>query len=336
MDKKSRKNMINQYLWEKIEQGEINTEEIAANLEVSRKTIYTYIAKSIERGEIRYIKRGHYELIDKTFSDEYMEVAKDESEDSVIFETKILPYLEELPQNLKNIWQYACSEMINNVIEHSSGRKMHILIKKNILKTTVIISDNGIGIFKKIKEHFSYGSEEEAMHELFKGRLTTDAQNHSGEGIFFTSRIMDKFFAISNGRIFTHNNYEDAYYYIEELEKNKSTTIIMELSNYSKKILSEVFDEFSDEDGKFFKTEILMKNIFSNNYPISRSQAKRLSRHFDKFEEVVLDFDEIEGMGQGFAHELFVVFALKHENIRLRMINANKNVNKMFVHVTTN
>lgn len=71
---------------------------------------------------------------------------------------------------------------------------------------------------------------------MFKGKLTTDSRNHSGEGIFFTSRVMDDFFAVSGGRVSTHNNFKDSYYHIKEMEDDKSTMIIMGLSNYSEKV----------------------------------------------------------------------------------------------------
>ncbi len=37
--------------------------------------------------------------------------------------------------------------------------------------------------------------------------------------------------------------------------------------------------------------------MFENAYPVSRSQARRLYNTFDKFEEIVLDFKDIENMG---------------------------------------
>jgi len=76
-----------------------------------------------------------------------------------------------------------------------------------------------------------------------------------------------------------------------------------------------------------------LKNIYET-YPVSRSQAKRLVYRFEKFEEVVLDFNEIPSLGQGFAHEIFVVFKKAHPNTKLTPINGNENVMKMINHVT--
>ena len=108
------------------------------------------------------------------------------------------------------------------------------------------------------------------------------------------------------------------------------------LSNYSKKVLREIFDKFSDETGRFLRMDMVVKNVFNNNYPVSRSQAKRLVNRFDEYEEIILDFNGIEDIGQGFAHELFVVFANAHKDIKLDIINENENVRKMINHVVSN
>ena len=59
-----------------------------------------------------------------------------------------------------------------------------------------------------------------------------------------------------------------------------------------------------------------------------------MCKHLEKFKEVLLDFDEVQWMGQGFAHQLFVVFANQHPDIQLIPINMNEDVTKMHIHVT--
>ena len=98
------------------------------------------------------------------------------------------------------MWSYAFSEMINNVMDHSQAENVKIIIEQDYINTHVAILDDGIGIFKKIKEHFGFSTLDEAICELFKGKLTTDMENHSGEGIFFSSKMMDGFFIVSSGR----------------------------------------------------------------------------------------------------------------------------------------
>jgi len=53
----------------------------------------------------------------------------------------------------------------------------------------------------------------------------------------------------------------------------------------------------------------------------------------DKFCEVILDFDGMDWMGQGFAHQVFVVFQNEHPDIKLIPQNMSPAVKKMYDHV---
>jgi hypothetical protein len=69
---------------------------------------------------------------------------------------------------------------------------------------------------------------------------------------------------------------------------------------------------------------------------VSRSQAKRLLTRFDKFREVILNFENVEVIGQAFADEVFRVFTNKNPKIRLSYINTNEQVKKMILRATKN
>jgi len=86
---------------------------------------------------------------------------------------------------------------------------MAVTIKKFFIKQIDFSCNHGVGIFQKIKDHFSLSNLDEAICELFKGKLTTDERNHSGEGIFFTSKMMDGFFIYSSEKIFTTSKYNN-------------------------------------------------------------------------------------------------------------------------------
>ena len=53
------------------------------------------------------------------------------------------------------------------------------------------------------------------------------------------------------------------------------------------------------------------------------------------FKEVIVDFDGIIWIGQGFAHQLFVIFANAHQDIKLISFNMNEDVTKMYNHMNT-
>ena len=173
---------------------------------------------------------------------------------------------------------------------------------------------------------------DEAICELFKGKLTTDPENHSGEGIFFSSRLADRFAIFSDGKIFTINKYDiDGLW--DDPEPHVGTAVIIELSNESNKKAAEVFNQYSQVGGSFIRTMVPLKNMF-DTAPVSRSQAKRVCQRLEDFQEVILDFEGLEWMGQGFAHQIFVVFQNKYPDVEISPINMSKGVEQMYLHVT--
>lgn len=335
---KVKREQIQRYILEKIDENRPDVAKRTAEaFGISLNTVYRYI-RELEKNNVIEKEEDRYRLAE-TMAMVVLSREKNElTDEDLIYEKYISKYMVKLPNNIQQIWQYSFMEMMNNAIDHSESEIVRLSVFKNYLSTTILITDQGVGIFRKIKEFYEYDSLDDAVNELFKGKLTTDSENHSGEGIFFTSRILDRFAAVSDGKIFTHNKYYEALHNLEdtgEMEdwKNRpGTTIYMELSNFSNKVLREVFDMFSDVDGGFTRTRIPVKNIYET-YPVSRSQAKRLCHRFDKFQEVELDFDGVSEIGQGFAHEIFVVFQKNHPNVKLIPINTSEAVNKMINHV---
>jgi len=65
-----------------------------------------------------------------------------------------------------------------------------------------------------------------------------------------------------------------------------------------------------------------------NNY-ISRSQARRIVSGLDKFKTVILDFANIDTVGQAFADQIFRVWHNQHPEIAIKVMNSNENINIM-------
>lgn len=322
------------YILEKISEKNDNlSKTVAETFSINQNTVHTYINELVKQGIIRRVKRGQYELLKEEYHYCLRRGEGELDSDIAAYENCMLPHVEKLCRNLQEIWAYAFSEMINNAIDHSLSENVEITVSKDYLNTTVEITDEGVGIFKKIKEHFGYPSLEEAICELMKGKLTTDPKNHSGEGIFFSSKMMDSFFILSSGRIFTNNRFDDGEIANVSGMESPGTKVVMSLSNFSEKTPQEIFDLYTNDDGGFTKTTISLKNIFATS-PVSRSQAKRVCNRLDKFKEVTLDFEGLVWMGQGFAHQIFVVFAGENPEIRLLPVHMAEDVEKMYRHVT--
>ena len=257
------------------------------------------------------------------------------TEDSV-YDRYVSAFINDLPKNVMIIWSHAFHKMMNNAIEHSGSEIFHILLCKDCLKTTIVIIDEGIGIFKKIQDFLGLESLDDAIVELFKGKFTTDPASHSGEGIFFTSRALDHFAAISSGKIFKHDRYSyegiiknlKSIPSLQDWKNVTGTVIIMSLSNMSSRILADVLNTYSDDEGDFVTTAIPVRNLF-DDFPVSRSQARRLCAGLDRFKNVQLDFSGLEDIGQAFADEIFCVYSGKHPNVIITPVNVSENVRRM-------
>lgn len=317
---------------DKISKGTQSLSKIVAEtFGISTNTVHTYLNELIENGIIEKQTRGKYALVSTTNEYTFKRSLGEFKSDTIPYDVCLEKEIKHLSDNVRRIWSYGLSEMVNNVIDHSNAENMKVYIVQNYLTTSVLLADDGVGIFEKIKNHFGYSSLDEAICELFKGKLTTDETNHSGEGIFFTSKMMDAFLISSSGKIFTTTKFDDID--IMDMDANlKGTCVFMSLSNFTHKTPKEIFDQYSDVDGSFVTTKIPLKNIFDAS-PVSRSQAKRVCNRLEKFTEAILDFDEIEWVGQGFAHQIFVVFQNAHPEISIIPLNMNESVESMYNHV---
>jgi len=252
-----------------------------------------------------------------------------------VYDIEFYSIIEGLPKNVEDIIFYGFTEMVNNAIDHSEGSKCSIYIERNKEEISITISDDGEGIFKRIKRLKNLSDEKQAILELYKGKLTTDPANHSGQGIFFTSKMFDRFAIISKGLTF-HHNYEKTLDIILDNDGglgNEGTSIFMKISTTSTRTDSEIFDQYSgndEEDYAFNKTVIPVKMARINKENlVSRSQAKRLLARVEKFKYVLFDFHDVDTIGQAFADEIFRVYHLRHPNINITAINTVHNVQKM-------
>ena len=303
---------------------------------VSKSTVYNYVKKMCEDNILRKVEKRTppYEIVTVKHTFKYKNDGA-LGEDK-IFRAHIQPLLDKLDKNVFSAWQYAFTEMMNNAIEHSRASEIAVLVATNLLETRITIADNGIGIFKNIQTFLKEKRNEdvtldECVALLFAGKFTTAEKYHSGEGIFFTSHLMDKFIIVSDDMFFSRDNFTDAT--VGELEGVSSTVVGMSLSNQTKKTTKEVFDRFSDIEEGFIRTHIPIAHMFAYGNPISRSEARRLGTLISEFKEVTLDFTGVEEVGQAFCHELFVVWQRNHPDTVIHIVGAAEDVNFMIQRV---
>ena len=305
---------------------------IAERFKFSRQRAHTYIVREIASGRI--IKVGdnrwtRYFLAGGNYI-EFSVKIKPSLEEDRIWSTYVKPMTLGCADNIQNICSYGFTEIFNNAIHHSEGTRIYTSIEINNNTLTITILDNGVGIFQKIQKALNLESIRESILHLSKGKFTTDPANHTGEGIFFTSRAFDSFSIFSDNMYYTFENTE--WFLSTEKRENfgKGTYIKMRLSLSSTKTLKEIMDQYSNQEIGFGKTIVAVALSADPGDPhVSRSQAKRLLVGLEKFKQIVLDFKGVESVGQAFVDEVFRVFKNEHPDISIQYFNANENVEAM-------
>ena len=110
----------------------------------------------------------------------------------------------------------------------------------------------------------------------------------------------------------------------------------MSVSRSARRKLKDVFNTFAPEDFDFRFERSLVKVRFYGGEYVSRSEARRLLARLDKFREVILDFSQVKSIGQGFADEIFRVFATAHPEVALKRVNVASGIEAVIRHVVDN
>jgi anti-sigma regulatory factor (Ser/Thr protein kinase)/predicted transcriptional regulator len=225
-----------------------------------------------------------------------------------------------LSSKAQTIFQYVFTEMVNNAIDHSRSALVTITVELFPKEVQFRVRDKGIGIFRNIQKKFKLANELEGLEHLLKGKQTTMPDKHSGEGIFFSSRIAD-FFEIKSHAIALTLDNKNAEVFIKEKRFEKGTEVVFKILNKSRKSLSDLFHQFTGNDHVFDRNEIRVV-VSAQMGNLSRSEAKRLLFGLDPFKKITFDFKGVKEIGQGFADEIFRVFPKRHPSIEIHYENA--------------
>lgn len=339
MTKRQEKNeQIRKYILDKLEDHSSDiTKIVSGAFDISRQASHRYVQKMVSDGLV--IAEGNTrdrKYYTKPLVEFSIELPLTGLEEDKAWREHIRSHLEDLPANVLRICQYGFTEIVNNAIDHSEGTRLTLTLKRTYKLIKINIADDGVGIFAKIQKELDLDDQLHAILELSKGKLTTDPAHHTGEGIFFTSRMFDRFTIFSGKLAFVHLESGNDWLLEDQTEFPIGTAIQMFIDVNSKRTTKQVFDRFTvDGDYGFSRTHVpVFLARYGNENLVSRSQAKRLLARFERFKEILLDFDNVDSIGQAFADEIFRVFASQHPNIHLYHMNANKQVEGMIIRAT--
>lgn len=232
------------------------------------------------------------------------------------------PDIEEMPKFMQ-VLNFAFTEMVNNAIDHSKGAELQVrwILQQNLLAFE--IEDDGIGAFESLRESRDLKDDFEAVGELSKGKQTTDPVRHSGLGIFLTSRLVDRFVLAANRLTWTVDN-DRGDSAVGWLDRARHGTLVRcEIRYDTAKTLPEVMGAQQDPLTQRLNKTSIRVELFRQGDFVSRTEAKLIGARLEGFEVIELDFTGITQIGQGFADELFRVWAKEHPSSHLVPVNAN-------------
>ncbi|MFY9574617.1 MAG: DUF4325 domain-containing protein, partial [Blastocatellia bacterium] len=317
---------IRRFVLERVSEHPNDISKVTADhFKITRQAVNKHLQRLVAEGALNdtgQTRNRSYKLAAMIKWAEGYQLTPDLAED-VIWRDDIAPVLGAQPENVLDIWHYGVTEMFNNAVDHSGGSYLYIRIARTAINTEIVLMDNGVGIFKKIQTALNLLDERHAILELSKGKLTTDPARHTGEGIFFTSRMFDSFDILSGGVFLSHVFEKEEDWISERPKFENGTSVWLKLNNHTARTTKKIFDHFaSGEDYGFTKTVVPVRLAqYGSDKLISRSQAKRLLSRVELFKTVIFDFSEVESIGQAFADEIFRVFHLTNPNIDLFSIN---------------
>lgn len=335
---------IRRFILENVESNASNISKLAmSKFGTSRQAINAHLSRLVEEGALHEegkTKARLYTLAPLVEWHQTYPIVGGPVED-VVWRNDIEPMIGKLPDNVRDMWSYGFTEMFNNARDHSGGSDVSVWITKTAIATEMLIRDNGVGIFRKIKDSINLLDERHALFELTKGKLTTDPKHHTGEGIFFTSRVFDKFNILSGEVFFSHASGSGEDWLLSRGDSSKSgTTVFLYLNSHTSRTTKKVFDKYTgdeSEDFGFNKTVVPVELAqYGNDRLISRSQAKRVLARVELFKTVILDFENVPTIGPAFADETFRVFVREHPSVNLVHTNANSEVKRMIIRAQTN
>jgi len=215
--------------------------------------------------------------------------------------------------------EYGFTEILNNAVDHSRGTSA---VCRWWVDATVLVfevCDDGEGAFVHLRDGLALGDSFAAIQELSKGKTTTDPSRHTGEGIFFTSKISDVFVLAANGLRWTVDNLRDDQA-VGVSDRTVGTVVRCEFDAQTGRTPADVFDRYS-VDHDFVRTRTAVRLFEIGVRFVSRSEARRLMHGLERFEEILVDFRGVEEVGQGFVDEVFRVWPGQHPGHRVVPVN---------------
>ncbi len=233
---------------------------------------------------------------------------------------------------VRRMAQHVFCELLNNAIDHSEGTSVAVSMRQTPGQLQVLVSDDGRGLFDKIRDRFDLADPSLAMLELSKGRLTSEPERHTGRGLFFSSRMADVFDLHANEHAFQRRDWTGDSWLPARGLKHRGTSVYAAIALDTARTLESVLEAYRvDGPGFAFERTVVPLRLLEQAHGglESRAVARRVAARLDQFRRADVDFSGVAHVGHGFADELFRVFANRERALELVPVNMSGTVASM-------
>jgi anti-sigma regulatory factor (Ser/Thr protein kinase) len=238
----------------------------------------------------------------------------------------------DLPATVRAMVQHAFTELLNNAIDHSEGSSVVLSLRQTSSHVQLLISDDGRGLFDQVRERLGMDDPAQVMLELCKGRLSSQPERHTGRGLFFTARLADIFDLHANQVAFQQRAWAPQDWTRGRAVKPSGSSIYLAIALDTPRTLDQVLRSASLDSAGYGIEQIHLPLRLLTSEQVglaSRAQARKVAHRLTQFKRAELDFSGVDEIGQGFADELFRVFARQQDGVQLVVRHAGRKVQQM-------
>ena len=306
---------------------------VAQKFAISRQAAARHVKTLVRQGDIETegntSGRTYHPSKERIAEWAYVIAERPEGED--VWSKDILPLLRSLPDNVRGLWQSCFAKIFSNGLHHSGGTTIRVQVIQKKPQTSMNISDNGMGLFQNITRKLNLDDHQHAALTLSRVNLSTEPDGHAGRDIFLASRMADHFTLISGNVVFSHQYDMDWDWTLSMADEETPGTIVrITIENKTLRTASQVLKEYGSAKTEKHVLPKICRPVrlveYSAEALFSRTQARRVLTHINRFEFAVLDFLGVDTIGPAFADQIFRVFSSEHPEIRLLHCNANRQI----------
>jgi len=245
-----------------------------------------------------------------------------------VWRAGVRPQIPAVPEGVLSICHYGVHEAVANALHHSGAPRVVVAVECTAAWMTLLVSDEGVGIFRKVRDAARLDNDRDAVLELVKGRFTTEPITRSGEGVFYAARLFDQL-VIRSGSLLLLRDRASEDWLVEEKDPIAGTHVWMRIRPWATHSPRDAFARYSAPAGheRFLRTDVPVSMAAQAGEDlVSRAQAQRLLARLSGFAEAVLDFRGVTYIGPAFADELFRVFPAQRPRVSLVVARASDEV----------